>query len=141
MVKFFDGIGEELSLWVRHMAWLEASPDDKSPSRADQIRKDGNELSMPGVSAAHVLDHLQEIGPAIAGHVITHAEIAAWQSNTGIELSAWEARMLRRLSVEYLVTLNKKDCPPPWADAPYLKPAKNTVAANLQSSIMELVNL
>lgn len=59
--------------------------------------------------------------PAGMGNApLSHSEIAAWQSNTGIELSAWEARTLRQLSAEYLASAQEAEdekCKPPWGDS------------------------
>lgn len=61
---------------------------------------------MPDVSVPHVIDYLMEIGPAASGGMgptpISHAEIRAWQENTGISLTSWESRTLRQLSREYV---------------------------------------
>lgn len=57
----------------------------------------------------------------MSGAPLGHSEIAAWQSNTGIELTAWEARTLRRLSCEYLST--SQDASEPDFPAPYVEQA------------------
>lgn len=57
----------------------------------------------------------------MSGAPLGHAEIAAWQSNTGVELTAWEARTLRRLSCEYLST--SQDASEPDFPAPYVEQA------------------
>jgi hypothetical protein len=51
---------------------------------------------------------------------LPHSEIAAWQDNTGIKLTPWEARMLRTLSAEYLSSAQEAEdaqCKPPWAES------------------------
>jgi hypothetical protein len=51
---------------------------------------------------------------------LSHSEIAAWQGNTGIELSAWEARTLRTLSAEYLNSAQDAEdakCKAPWGES------------------------
>lgn len=50
---------------------------------------------------------------------ITWEAMAAWTQHTGIELDAWEARTIRRLSATYLSQRHdavKPDCPEPYAD-------------------------
>ena len=78
---------------------------------------------MPMVSAPHLIDYLYEIGPGMPGAMgsvpLSQSEIAAWQSNIGIELQAWEARFLVRLSKEYLGEYYRADAPTraaPWTD-------------------------
>lgn len=42
----------------------------------------------------------------------------AWEHHTGIELDAWEAQVLRRLSIQYLNmshTARKSGCPAPYS--------------------------
>ena len=80
---------------------------------------------MPEQGVPHLVRYLYEIGPTMPGGMgatpLTHAEIMAWQANTGIELEAWEARFLFRLSREYMAQSQrseKPECPPPWSDTP-----------------------
>lgn len=61
---------------------------------------------------------------------LTHDNLVACQSNTGIELSEWEAETLVRLSREYLGESNaasKHDSKPPFdsADAERLRRYRN----------------
>jgi hypothetical protein len=97
---------------------------------------------MPPCDAQYLLGYFFEIGPAIAAGMgngpITHAELQAWQGNTGIELNAWEARLLKQLSVEYVNQQHLSsvpDCPAPWSDAPYAKASPNLVALRMKQSI------
>lgn len=75
-------------------------------SRLAKYQKDGITPRMPPLSVGYLVDYLWEIGPTMAAGMgeapITHGELLAWQENTGIELESWEARLLRRLSIEYL---------------------------------------
>lgn len=95
-------------------------------SRREAQKNQGiTDPDMPPCDAPHLLGYLFEIGPTLAAGMgegpLTHGEIASWQANTGIELQAWEARLLRRLSIDYLNQSHKaraRDCPPPWGDAP-----------------------
>jgi hypothetical protein len=48
---------------------------------------------------------------------VSWREINEWQRATGINLPAWEARLIRRLSSEYLAETRRaesENCPPPW---------------------------
>jgi hypothetical protein len=52
---------------------------------------------------------------------MSHADLMAWQLNTGVELQAWEARALRRLSTAYVVAsqdAQQVDCPPFFIEQP-----------------------
>lgn len=105
---------------------------------------------MPPVEGAdYLLSYLTEIGPVMrtdAGAApLTHVEIAKWQSNTGIELNAWEARTLHRLSADYFAESHKAkkiDCPAPWIDQELpVVPASNARAESLRAELRELANL
>lgn len=87
----------------------------------------------------YLVDYLFEIGPTLIAGMgsapITHGEIAAWQCNTGIALTSWEARVVKRLSIEYLNQSHKaqkRDCPPPWA-AVDLQPVVSDTQAALRA--------
>jgi hypothetical protein len=103
---------------------------------------------MPPCDAGYLLDYFFEIGPCMAAGMgsapIAHAEIHAWQSNTGIQLNAWEARTLKQLSVEYVNESHRAtaiDCAAPWVDAPYAKSTPNQIALRMKKSMKELVKL
>lgn len=103
------------------MAWLQAKPDKKKETRAQEFKglygPDCPELDLPGVDGAeHILEYLFEIGPAVRGEELTHSDIRDWQENTG-PVSEFEARMLVKLSREYLrqhQDSSGKACPAPW---------------------------
>lgn len=86
------------------------------------MEKDGiDEPPMPECDAYYLAAYLFEIGPtAPAGTgegAISHVDLAAWMGNTGIGLNAWEARTLRRLSMDYLSESHqatKRGHPAPW---------------------------
>jgi len=85
------------------------------------MEADGIDPEFPDVGALHLVSYLFEIGPTMPGGMgdapLTHGEIRAWQDNTGIDLHAWEARYLRRLSIDYMVQSQKSvkaDCPSPY---------------------------
>ncbi len=114
------------------MAWLNATPRPDNPpekggakppdiSRADQLKKDGVSPKMPHNPAPHIIDRLVEIGLTEAGGIgaapLSWREITAWQVATSIALPPWEARLIRKLSVEYLAESSRaksEACPPPW---------------------------
>lgn len=76
---------------------------------------------MPPCTADYLVGYLMEIGPGVSTGMglapIDHRDIAAWQSNLGIELQAWEVRALRRISLEYVKQHNQamdRNCPCPY---------------------------
>ena len=95
-------------------------------SRREALKRGGmDEPDMPPCDALYLVGYLFEIGPTLPAGMgegpLTHGEIASWQSNTGVRLESWEARLLRRLSLDYLNESYKaraRDCPAPWGDAP-----------------------
>lgn len=77
---------------------------------------------LPPLTARHVYDWLMEIGPTESGSMgqgpISWGEISDWADRTFTLLSAWEARALRRLSVEYLSESRHAEDryrPAPWS--------------------------
>jgi len=79
------------------------------------MEADGLEPELPEVYAPHLIGILFEIGPTMGDGPLTHGELRAWMQNTGIELQAWEARYLRRLSIDYMVQSQQPDnCPAPY---------------------------
>jgi hypothetical protein len=84
--------------------------------------RDDFEPEMPDTGVAgYLISYLFEVGPTMAGGMgagpLTHGEILAWQEITGTRINTWEARTLRRLSLEYLsesCKATKRNCPPPW---------------------------
>ena len=122
---------------MRQRAWLNATPErakhDKSTarrlSRLEQLRierKDDDYVpDLPRVdSADYLVAYLWDVGPTLVAGMglgpLTHHEIRAWQSNTGVSLQPWEARILRQLSMDYIAQMRdgeKADCPAPWTSA------------------------
>jgi hypothetical protein len=116
------------------MAWLHAVP--KPPegskraklkgqaaeiSRLDRLKRDGVKPSMPPNPLPHTILRLVEMGITEAAGMgaapLSWITIDAWQRTTGVELAAWEARLIRKLSIEYLGESRRAEsetCPPPW---------------------------
>lgn len=85
------------------------------------MEAEGRTPDLPPVSAPHIVAYLMEIGPVEAGAMdgapISWATMRYWQDQMGVTLQPWEARLIRRLSVEYLNQCRKArdpECPPPW---------------------------
>jgi hypothetical protein len=79
-------------------------------------------MEMPDIEhGAYLLEYLSEIGEARHNgqtlSPIDWQEIRAWQSATGMQLSAWDAKTLRHLSAAYVAQYweaGEPNCPPPW---------------------------
>ena len=76
---------------------------------------------MPPNPAPHVMTWLIEIGLAEANGMgespISWLSINEWQKATGVCLSAFEAKLIRELSVAYVAEKRRSEsenCPPPW---------------------------
>ena len=90
----------------------------------DTLKDQSFEPEMPVIECGrHLVDYLWTWGPTMVGGMgegpLTQAELAACQANSGIELSAWEAQTLARLSREYMgesYRASKPDCAPPFGD-------------------------
>ncbi len=76
---------------------------------------------MPVNPAPHITDRLVEMGLSEAAGMgaapLSWKEINAWCERTCVDLPPWEARLMRRLSADYLAESRKAEsetCPPPW---------------------------
>lgn len=119
------------------MAWLNAVPkpapgtkradraaEPGAPppvSRMDRYRADRVAPAMPPNPAPHIITRLVEIGLSEAADMgavpLSWGTINEWQRATGVCLAPWEARLLRRLSTEYLAEgrrAESENCPSPW---------------------------
>src|SRR3546814_5786496 len=115
------------------MAWLNATPkpDERTKrakhgtsaqiSRAERFKKDGITPQMPPNPAPHIIDRLVEIGLTEAAGMgaapLSWQSIRSWSDMTGIYPAPWEARLIRKLSIEYLAEgrrAESENCPPPW---------------------------
>lgn len=124
-------------------------PAPARESRSEILNKNGvSDPEMPSCDALYLVDYLFEVGPVASSGMgpvpLSHAEISAWQHNTGIALDAWEARTLRALSLIYLGESQRAtalDHPAPWADAPYARLHVKVKAAATQAAIRGLAKL
>lgn len=116
------------------MAWLNTAPkpdertkraklngDAPAITRAERMKKDGAAIPMPPNPLPHVVDRLIEIGLTEAAGMgagpVSWQTMDAWANRTGMDIPPWEARLIRRLSVEYVAEQHRaesENCPPPW---------------------------
>lgn len=120
----------------------------KELSRREKIEEKDGLIKMPEVVCGeHLIKHLFEIGPTmqagLGGAPISFQEIKAWQEVTKINLNGWEARILKRLSNDYLIESQKaRDSDYP---APYMpeenQPSKAEIASSMKESMKKLAKL
>lgn len=150
MGQFYDGLYEELSLYVRYSAWLntatERPPQDKSNSpllsRLEKYRIERKDADyspdMPDVNAGYLVSYLWEVGPTEGDKPLSHSEIVSWMDLTGTPLHPWEVRFLRRLSHDYLIESHKAekpDCPSPWATEAITQEQREAVSKQVQTAM------
>ncbi|MDZ4251206.1 MAG: hypothetical protein U1A72_01355 [Sulfuritalea sp.] len=83
---------------------------------------DNQPIEIPPIECGqYLLDFLYEVGPVLNGDMgsaqLTHVELNKWQENIGLCLSPWEVRVLRMLSLDYLIQSQqstKPECVPPY---------------------------
>jgi hypothetical protein len=92
----------------------------ESATRLKQKTTAKQDILFPPNPAEYLTDWFREIGPTIAspmGEVaIGWSDMVAWQELTGIELDAWEARTIRRMSrafIDQRHEAKKPDCVEP----------------------------
>lgn len=126
----------------------DAKPGAPHETRREQLHRslgleDGDLLEMPPCEGP-LVSYLFEIGPSIHDGPITHQEVGAWMDNSGIRLTSWEARMLRRLSGEYLIASAQAtdiEAPAPWQEASYAKRAETIRAERARDALRALASL
>lgn len=101
-------------------------------SRLDRMLADGQPPPLlPPVPhfAAHLIEHLFDAGPTMAGGLsgaepLSSAELLAWQDLTGVPLTPWESRTLRRMSRAYAA--ESREARTPSRPAPWVPDAVET---------------
>lgn len=122
-------------MYVRALAWWRAVPGEppsKKPRPKVQIERvsrhaarldAGGVPDMPPVTpeSMYLVEMLLDAGPIVSStsgtRALTWRDFEAWERVTGADVRPWEARILRRLSNDYLAELNRAeayDAPPPW---------------------------
>lgn len=145
MVKFYEQLFAELEIYVKHLAWLNAAPENKEypqrTSRRDLFEHYKIEIEFPPCDALHILVYLFELGITEGDKPLSHAELKAWMDNTGVELQAYEARFLKRLSETYLAESQKateQNAQTAWEDAPPQMSAAYLAAQRTRENIRKL---
>jgi len=144
-LTFFAQTIEQLTVFVKHAAWL-----NTIPSKAKRPRRETKSDAMPHVEAGtHLLEILFEVGPAkpsgMGGQVgIDEIDLVAWQYNQGVNLTPWEAKTIRNLSKDYAYMLGQASdahFPPPWVDPNIMTEDRRTKIAEAMSSWADSFNV
>lgn len=136
MEQFHEGLYRRLSAYVRALGWWHAIPqpshDKTRPGKTAVVQRlnrvqiaheGGAKPDLPPLPATlqQIVGLLFDVGPVSNGGQgavpLTWLDLQAWQSATGLCLPPWQLRLLRRLSADYLMELNRGasvDAPPPW---------------------------
>jgi hypothetical protein len=90
-------------------------------SRMAEMKAKKIPVQMPPSPAYHLVEHFIEMGMSEAAGMgmvpLSWREINAWCDRTRVDLAPWEARLIRKLSTEYLAESRRaesENCPPPW---------------------------
>ena len=101
-----------------------SSIEEEATSRLEEMRRKGLEPLMPPCSSDHHIQTLMDLGPVeVAGMdrvPITWPTIAAYSMFSGTHLEPWEAKMIRRLSADWLSAsreAEEPDAAPPWTSS------------------------
>lgn len=81
------------------------------------MKQQGITPNLPDCDAPYFLDYFFSIGPG--SEPVSFQEIESWQRLSGIELDTWQAKTLRRLSIDYASQYEKsknRSCQPPDED-------------------------
>ena len=110
-------------LYVRHMAWLSATPEKEEVSRAESFERTGSPfLKLPDVgSSYYVVKYWQDcgsVGYGSSGIVpLSWTEIRNWREENDLEIDYRERKMIREMSKAYVNEYYAaKD---PYRPAPY----------------------
>lgn len=110
------------------MAWLNTKPDPlnkksgETQRRIEGMKAAGIEPELPPNPLPYITEWLFEVGPTSPGGMgpaaVSWRDLEAWRALAGVDLMPWEAKLLRRLSTDFVNELHdakKPDCPAPWA--------------------------
>lgn len=127
-----------------------AGKDEQRPqlSRREVLEQAGRDVEMPPCEwGIHLVGYLFEFGPTLATGMgsspVTAVEIQAWSGLVGIRLSPWEARLLMRLSRDYLNEAHKataEGTPAPWQPEAH-QPDKVLAAIEQRNAFRNLAQL
>lgn len=117
--------------------------DDRS--RQKRFVDDEVAVDYPPLDSDYLIGVFFDVGPALPsgfGPVpLTHLELRCYQDNIGIQLSPWEVRTLRHLSIEYIAEMRRAEepnCEPPYVDESLTQFRRTVVARRTRIALREL---
>jgi hypothetical protein len=142
---------------VRHTAWLNAVPETKQQttsaraprkSRREELKESAIEPDLPPLEwGQYLVGYLFEFGPTVAAGMgsgpLMPSELESAQRLLGIQFQPWEARLLLRLSREYLEESHRateENCAPPWSDPIAAQADQLATARRLEQAMLDLVD-
>lgn len=113
-------------LYVRHMAWLSATPEGDKKSRGEALHEGGEGspfLQMPPLDDEYYIIKFWEdcgsVGVGSSGIVpLSWSEIKAWRTENELSLTHFEITCIRKLSQAYVsefYVAKEKDSEPPYS--------------------------
>lgn len=116
-------------------------------SRREVLKAAGVEPDMPPLEwGRYLVEYLFEFGPTVAAGMgsgpLPPSEIEAAQRLLGIQLQPWEARLLLRLSREYLQESHRAtvpNCTPPWYEPVSAEADRMATAMRLEQAMLGLM--
>ena len=128
---------------MARLAWLNADIENDVGRRVDLFPKDHPLLEMPKVKLApYLLEYCLEVGlfkhGAMGTIPIEWADIAAWVSLTGTEVTPDEVRCIRDMSFVYLSQINKaqkQDCPAPFLESEQIQQKRKSTDQAVRQSL------
>lgn len=151
MGKFHEWVYQDLTLYVRTVAWWKAVPvdpeqraskDRKSRLKARQEDDQSFEMPLPmhEPEFGYLLAALFDAGPlspsGMSASTLTWGDIEVWERGTGWDLHPWERKVMRRLSSDYSTESHMAE--KPKHPCPY-QPDEAS-AADLTSTAMSMRN-
>lgn len=130
-------------LYVQQWAWLSTRAKDQTKSRMEILDDDELAERFPEVgSFGYIIETLTKIGVALNDgngvHGLTWVEINAFLCTTRMQLTAWEAETIKRLSALYASSVLKYDNID--AQAPYRTEKEQTrIAKTMKEALRGIV--
>ena len=128
---------------MRQLAWLNTAPEpnkgekargQKPPARIARMKAEKLAIDLPDNPLQYLVDWLMEAGPLGVGGMgpvpISWQELEAWKRACEVSPTAWEIRVIRDLSRDFLDQMNKSR--EPTCPAPYTSGASNAEAVDAQ---------
>lgn len=131
MVKFYQGVKQDLTLYARQLGWLHAIPEMAGPekgiiktrqTRLEKIQANGGQPRLPVLNeASYLADYWHHLGYVTSSPMgamkLSPVDIRNWQRGMCIHLNVFEFDVLLSMSRQYLEELHiaaKPDAIPPF---------------------------